>query len=605
MLALSVGTSMETVTGVTVAFCSHLLRAPYSASCSRRVWGPAPRDPASQTYVRAEPSLRLQGPPPPSKPQPGAQGSAPRRPLQEAPPRHTPQTSRVLPASRESVGAARTGGAPTSAVSPTRTSTSRTALPRPSPAGPKAGGTWPKPSRRVSALVLGPSRTAGRPNRDLPAWGSLRAASSTGGRSRGPACGRPEEQSGAGCLSWSPGLTVQRKTPRPPPATPRAFPRPRRPLTRRRPPRLTPTPPTPKAHAPPQAAGCPHPGCHVALPHYAINLLFMMKNYSNNIFHAINILKTSRREPLPAACPWREPACFRRGASGLRPGRAVPDRKGFRVCIPGPRERAGWRAGSRCELEVPLACQWGPSPRGVLGQAASSPPGPPVSSGPQSLALGRGCAQTLSRCPHVGAAPGSGTQELLPSRGNPSRRSPIPPPPLTASPCGAPRQPMVGRGPAARGRHSGRSRCVPSARSPPGDASIHCRARCVHRGSVLPNVCLSSLDDTSVRVGRARETRGQSHGREQTSAQNHLGSCLQRSARGGRCLGGAGFAPSPRGCPQAADRLPPTPSCHGLSVSLFQMLRADGVAPSAVWCLASSRPPGRSSCGMCGGSPGV
>lgn len=243
LLALSVGTSMETVTGVTVAFCSHLLRAPYSASCSRRVWGPAPRDPASQTYVRAEPSLRLQGPPPPSKPQPGAQGSAPRRPLQEAPPRPTPQTSRVLPASRESVGAARTGGPPTSAVSPTRTSTSRTALPRPSPAGPKAGGTWPKPSRRVSALVLGPSRTAGRLNRDLPAWGSLRAASSTGGRSRGPACGRPEEQSGAGCLSWSPGLTVQRETPRPPPATPRAFSRPWRPLARRRPPRLTPTPP--------------------------------------------------------------------------------------------------------------------------------------------------------------------------------------------------------------------------------------------------------------------------------------------------------------------------------------------------------------------------
>lgn len=39
----------------------------------------------------------------------------------------------------------------------------------------------------------------------------------------------------------------------------------------------------------------------MALPTYSINLLFMMKNYSNSIFRAINIPKTSRLKPLPAA----------------------------------------------------------------------------------------------------------------------------------------------------------------------------------------------------------------------------------------------------------------------------------------------------------------
>lgn len=56
---------------------------------------------------------------------------------------------------------------------------------------------------------------------------------------------------------------------------------------------------------------------------------------------------------------------------------------------------------------MPPACQWGPSPHWVLGQAKSSPPVPPASTGPQGLAPGRGCVQALSWCPHMGVAPGS------------------------------------------------------------------------------------------------------------------------------------------------------------------------------------------------------
>lgn len=257
------------------------------------------------------------------------------------------------------------------------------------------------------------------------------------------------------------------------------------------------------------------------------------------------------------------------------------------------------RAGGAPRLPVGSLSSRGAGPGCVL------PAWPSCVQRPSEFGSGQGvCADTQS-VPTCGGGPWIGDPGAAPQP-----RQPLPP--LSDPPAAPDRLPVWGSsaahggpGSGGPGKTLGSVPLRPLCTQPPGDASIHCRARCVHRGSVLPNVCLSSLDDTSVRMGRARETRGQSHGREQTSAQNHLGSCLQRSARGGRCLGGAGFAPSPRGCPQAADRPPPTPSCHGLSVSLFQMLRADGVAPSAVRCLASSRPPGRSSCGMCGGSPGV
>lgn len=72
----------------------------------------------------------------------------------------------------------------------------------------------------------------------------------------------------------------------------------------------SPAPGSPAPRPQPGLLPTPLPGCHMALPQCSINLLFMMKNYSNSIFHAVNIPKRSRLKPLPGPHTWREAIYF-------------------------------------------------------------------------------------------------------------------------------------------------------------------------------------------------------------------------------------------------------------------------------------------------------
>lgn len=101
---------------------------------------------------------------------------------------------------------------------------------------------------------------------------------------------------------------------------------------------------------PPPAPRCSHrahshPPSHTAPPSYAIDLLFMMKKYSNNISQGLNIPQASRPQPLPAACSRREPTRFPCSGSGAEPGR------GRRTSKVGLRRRQDGPGAGGCRLE--------------------------------------------------------------------------------------------------------------------------------------------------------------------------------------------------------------------------------------------------------------